>query len=44
MDEDRPSQAVAGLALIKLLAGCATQFGVVDPVQCYVEYGRKSKS
>jgi hypothetical protein len=44
MDEDRPSRAVAGLALIKLLAGCATQFGVVDPVQCYVEYGRKSKS
>ena len=33
MDEDRPCQAVAGLALVELLAGRTPQLEVVDPVQ-----------
>ena len=33
MDEDRPRQAVAGLALVEFLAGRAAQFGILDPVE-----------
>ena len=33
MDEHRPRQAVAGLALVQLLPGRAAQLRVADPVQ-----------
>src|SRR3954453_5906494 len=33
MDEDRPREAVAGLALVEFLAGRAPQRGVLNPVQ-----------
>ena len=33
MDEHRARQAVAGLALVEFLAGRATQFGIINPVQ-----------
>ena len=33
MNEDRPGQAVAGLALVEFLPGRAPQFGILDPVE-----------
>ena len=33
MNEHGARQAVAGLALVELLAGRAAQFGIVDPVE-----------
>ena len=33
VDEDCPRQAVAGLALVELLAGRPPQFGILDPVE-----------
>jgi len=37
MDEHSARQAVARLALVQLLPGGAAQFGVLDPVICYLE-------
>jgi hypothetical protein len=39
MKEHGTRQAVAGLALVELLPSCTAQFGIVDPVERYVEYG-----
>ena len=37
MQEHGTRQAVAGLALVELLPSRAAQFGIVDPVICYLE-------
>jgi hypothetical protein len=44
MQEHGTRQAVAGLALVELLPSRAAQFGIVDPVERYVEYGLQEKT
>jgi hypothetical protein len=37
MNKDGARQAVAGFALVQLLAGLTLQFGILNPVVCYLE-------
>ncbi len=43
MEEDGAFQRIFCFPLVEFAGGAATLFGLLDPVECYVEYGRSRR-